>query len=60
LACSEKTVEQRLTRLFRRTGCRSRVELAAAWLDGSLARQGLVPDAGPRRHGGDGTELPTG
>ncbi|MFG2350747.1 helix-turn-helix transcriptional regulator [Streptomyces phaeochromogenes] len=43
LACSEKTVEQRLSRLFRRTGCRSRVELAAAWLDGSLARQGLVP-----------------
>ncbi|MEV7679174.1 LuxR family transcriptional regulator [Streptomyces sp. NPDC088341] len=60
LACSEKTVEQRLTRLFRRTGCRSRVELAAAWLDGSLARQGLVPAAGPRRHGGDGTALPTG
>ncbi|MEU9782611.1 LuxR C-terminal-related transcriptional regulator [Streptomyces phaeochromogenes] len=43
LACSEKTVEQRLSRLFQRTGCRSRVELAAAWLDGSLARQGLVP-----------------
>ncbi|MGW0583695.1 LuxR C-terminal-related transcriptional regulator, partial [Streptomyces sp. NPDC002920] len=51
LACSEKTVEQRLSRLFQRTGRRSRVELAAAWLDGSLARQGLVPDAGP---GGDG------
>ncbi|MGW6746272.1 AAA family ATPase [Streptomyces sp. NPDC055025] len=60
LACSEKTVEQRLTRLFRRTGCRSRVELAAAWLDGSLARQGLVLDAGPGRHGGDGTALPPG
>ena len=43
LACSEKTVEQRLSRLFQRTGCRSRVELATAWLDGSLARQGLVP-----------------
>ncbi|MEU5346885.1 LuxR family transcriptional regulator [Streptomyces sp. NPDC020766] len=43
LACSEKTVEQRLSRLFQRTGCRSRVELAAAWVDGSLARQGLVP-----------------
>ncbi|MGW1506745.1 helix-turn-helix transcriptional regulator [Streptomyces mirabilis] len=52
LACSEKTVEQRLTRVFRRTGCRSRTELAAAWLDGSLARSGLVPDAG--QHGGDG------
>ncbi|MEV1069233.1 LuxR family transcriptional regulator [Streptomyces sp. NPDC050263] len=37
LACSEKTVEQRLTRLFRRTGCRSRAELAAAWLDGGLS-----------------------
>lgn len=60
LACSEKTVEQRLTRLFRRTGCRSRVELAAAWLDGSLARQGLVPDAGPARHGGDKSAPPTG
>ncbi|MFE1959047.1 AAA family ATPase [Streptomyces sp. NPDC059479] len=60
LGCSEKTVEQRLTRLFRRTGCRSRVELAAAWWDGSLARQGLVPDAGPRRQGGDGTVLPVG
>ncbi|MDW4906235.1 helix-turn-helix transcriptional regulator, partial [Streptomyces sp. ADMS] len=53
LACSEKTVEQRLTRLFQRTGCRSRVELAAAWLDGSLARQGLVPDSGPRGDSGD-------
>ncbi|MGW1715469.1 AAA family ATPase [Streptomyces sp. NPDC002156] len=36
LACSEKTVEQRLTRLFRRTGRRSRVELTTAWLDGAL------------------------
>ncbi|MFC8194058.1 LuxR family transcriptional regulator [Streptomyces sp. NPDC057298] len=36
LACSEKTVERRLTRLFQRTGRRSRVELAAAWLDGTL------------------------
>ncbi|MPY49766.1 helix-turn-helix transcriptional regulator [Streptomyces acidicola] len=43
LACSEKTVEQRLTRLFQRTGCRSRAELAAAWLDGNLARLGLLP-----------------
>ncbi|MFD7938211.1 AAA family ATPase [Streptomyces sp. NPDC059755] len=44
LVWSEKTVERRLTRLFQRTGCRSRVELAAAWLDGSLARRDLVPD----------------
>ncbi|MFE3409781.1 AAA family ATPase [Streptomyces mirabilis] len=36
LACSEKTVERRLTRLFQQTGRRSRVELASAWLDGSL------------------------
>ncbi|MGW0948275.1 helix-turn-helix transcriptional regulator [Streptomyces sp. NPDC002623] len=36
LACSEKTVEQRLTRLFQRTGRRSRVELTTAWLDGAL------------------------
>jgi DNA-binding CsgD family transcriptional regulator len=49
LTCSEKTVEQRLTRLFQRTGSRSRTELAAAWLDGSLARQGLVPETG--QHG---------
>ncbi|WP_066956989.1 helix-turn-helix transcriptional regulator [Streptomyces lushanensis] len=60
LACSEKTVEQRLTRLFRRTGCRSRAELAAAWLDGSLAQRGLVPGAGPHRHGGNGTAPPAG
>ncbi|MEU2862188.1 LuxR family transcriptional regulator [Streptomyces mirabilis] len=46
LACSEKTVEQRLTRIFRRTGCPSRVKLAAAWLDGTLVRLGLVPDTG--------------
>ncbi|BCL32550.1 hypothetical protein GCM10017557_74090 [Streptomyces aurantiacus] len=44
LASSEKTVERRLTQLFQRTGCRSRAELAAAWLDGSLAGRGLVPD----------------
>ncbi|MEV8544133.1 LuxR family transcriptional regulator [Streptomyces sp. NPDC051572] len=52
LAWSEKTVERRLSRLFRRTGCRSRVELAAAWLDGSLARRVLVPDGAPPRTGG--------
>ena len=33
---SEKTVENRLSRLFARTGCRSRVELAAASLEGRL------------------------
>ncbi len=54
LAWSEKTVERRLTRLFQRTGCRSRVELAAAWLDGSLARRVLVPDGTHRA----GTTLP--
>ncbi|MER6266801.1 AAA family ATPase [Streptomyces sp900105755] len=48
LACSEKTVEQRLTRLFRRTGCRSRSELAAARLDGRLDWLGL-PSASPGR-----------
>ncbi|MFH9554625.1 helix-turn-helix transcriptional regulator [Streptomyces sp. NPDC017435] len=36
LACSPKTVEQRLTRLFRRTGTRSRTELTATWLSGTL------------------------
>jgi DNA-binding NarL/FixJ family response regulator len=36
LTVSEKTVENRLTRLFVRTGCRSRVELAAASIDGRL------------------------
>ncbi|MEU9407513.1 LuxR family transcriptional regulator [Streptomyces sp. NPDC048281] len=47
LNCSVKTVEQRLTRLFQRTGCRSRSELAASWLNGNLARLGLVPDIRP-------------
>ncbi|GAB7042452.1 MULTISPECIES: helix-turn-helix transcriptional regulator [Catenuloplanes] len=44
---SEKTIENYLTRLFARTGCRSRVELAAVGLapDGPV-RGGLVP-AGP-------------
>jgi DNA-binding CsgD family transcriptional regulator len=36
LRVSEKTVENRLTRLFARTGCRSRVELATASLEGRL------------------------
>lgn len=34
---SENTVENHLTRLFVKTGCRSRLELAAASLDGRLA-----------------------
>ncbi|MEW1828142.1 LuxR family transcriptional regulator [Streptomyces sp. NPDC088196] len=54
LAWSEKTVERRLSRLFRRTGCRSRVELAAAWLDGSLARRVPAPDSTPAGAGGAG------
>ncbi|MFM9609116.1 AAA family ATPase [Streptomyces niveiscabiei] len=37
LACSPKTVEQRLARLFQRTGSRSRTELAAFWLNENLA-----------------------
>lgn len=60
LGCSEKTVEQRLTRLFRRSGCRSRAELAAARLDGSLVRLGLLPAPAPSdRPGGDAPALPT-
>lgn len=62
LACSEKTVEQRLTRLFQRTGCRSRAELAAAWLDGNLARLGLLPEGeagtGTRSGGRSGRSRP--
>ncbi|MGX1849923.1 AAA family ATPase [Streptomyces sp. NPDC055299] len=54
LACSEKTVEQRLARLFQRTGKRSRVELVAAWLDGSLAGLGPGPDAAPGGAAGPG------
>ena len=34
---SEKTVENYLTRLFVRTGCRSRLDLATASLEGRLA-----------------------
>ncbi|USA05385.1 LuxR C-terminal-related transcriptional regulator [Streptomyces lydicamycinicus] len=54
LACSEKTVEQRLARLFQRTGRRSRVELVAAWLDGSLAGLGPGPDVPPGGAAGAG------
>jgi len=39
---SEKTVESHLTRLFARTGCRSRVELAAASLEGRLEPGGIA------------------
>ncbi|WP_330277139.1 AAA family ATPase [Lentzea sp. NBC_00516] len=35
---SEKTVENYLTRLFSRTGCRTRLDLAAASLEGRLVR----------------------
>jgi DNA-binding CsgD family transcriptional regulator len=38
LALSEKTVEAHLTRLFSRTGCRSRVELVAADAERRLGR----------------------
>ncbi|MFD0801063.1 LuxR C-terminal-related transcriptional regulator, partial [Streptomonospora algeriensis] len=41
LQVSEKTVENYLTRLFARTGCRSRVELAAVSLGGQLTREVL-------------------
>lgn len=37
---SEKTVENHLTRLFVRTGCRSRLDLATASLEGRLACPG--------------------
>ncbi|MFH9072016.1 helix-turn-helix transcriptional regulator [Streptomyces alboflavus] len=45
LACSPKTVEQRLTRLFQRTGSRSRRELTAAWLNGSLTQTASGPSS---------------
>jgi DNA-binding CsgD family transcriptional regulator len=38
LGVTEKTVENRLTRLFARTGSRSRVELAASGIDGRMDR----------------------
>ncbi|MEW1723101.1 LuxR family transcriptional regulator [Streptomyces sp. NPDC093109] len=60
LAWSEKTVEQRLTQLFQRTGCRSRTELATAWLDGRLAELGLVPDTGADGGSGDAVALGPG
>ncbi|WP_172381396.1 LuxR family transcriptional regulator [Streptomyces sp. MNP-20] len=36
LARSEKSVEAYLAKIFESTGCRTRVELAKAWLDGGL------------------------
>ncbi|WP_394622262.1 LuxR C-terminal-related transcriptional regulator [Lentzea sp. JNUCC 0626] len=38
---SEKTVESHLTRLFAKTGCRSRLDLAKASLEGRLVLTGL-------------------
>ncbi|OEV11498.1 hypothetical protein AN218_12570 [Streptomyces nanshensis] len=61
LQVSEKTVEYCLTRLFARTGCRSRVELVAASLDGRLSEDagggtgrtsGRIKDASPGSHSG--------
>lgn len=47
LTWSEKTVERRLTLLFQRTGCRSRVEWPRPGLNGSLAdRDPTVSRAG--------------
>ncbi|MBP5910867.1 hypothetical protein F3K40_45450, partial [Streptomyces sp. LBUM 1478] len=43
--------EQRLTRLFRRTGTGSRTELAASWMNGTLtgpARSPIRPALSPR------------
>ena len=37
MQASEKTVENQLTRLFAKTGCRSRLDLATASLEGRLA-----------------------
>ena len=36
LSVGEKTVEGNLTRLYTKTGCRSRVELAAAMVNGRI------------------------
>ncbi|WP_235980185.1 helix-turn-helix transcriptional regulator, partial [Streptomyces albidus (ex Kaewkla and Franco 2022)] len=47
LQVSEKTVEYCLTRLFARTGCRSRVELAAASLEGRLPQEAGWTRIGP-------------
>ncbi|MGP4015001.1 helix-turn-helix transcriptional regulator [Saccharopolyspora sp. 5N708] len=46
IGVSEKTVERYLTRLFAKTGCRSRVELVAASMEGRLWG-GLSPAYGP-------------
>ncbi|MGM1064156.1 AAA family ATPase [Saccharothrix sp. Mg75] len=50
LGRSEKSVENYLARLFERSGCRSRLELAMCWVDGSLAAQaGREPDQAGRK-----------
>lgn len=41
LRISEKTVESHLTRLFAKTGCRSRLDLATASIEGRLTVSGL-------------------
>jgi len=41
LRVSEKTVESHLTRLFAKTGCRSRLDLATASIEGRLTVSGL-------------------
>ncbi|WP_206794712.1 LuxR family transcriptional regulator [Amycolatopsis sp. MtRt-6] len=41
LRISEKTVESHLTRLFAKTGCRSRLDLATASIEGRLTVAGL-------------------
>ncbi|MCT9075170.1 helix-turn-helix transcriptional regulator [Streptomyces fulvoviolaceus] len=41
LQVSEKTVENNLTQVFAKTGCRSRLDLALAAMEGRLA--GLLP-----------------
>jgi DNA-binding NarL/FixJ family response regulator len=42
---SEKTVENHLTRLFAKTGCRSRLDLATASLEGRLTVVANVRDS---------------
>ncbi len=41
MGISEKTVESHLTRLFAKTGCRSRLDLATASIEGRLTVSGL-------------------
>ncbi|RPE39159.1 regulatory LuxR family protein [Streptomyces sp. Ag109_O5-1] len=58
LSCSHKTVEQRLTRLFQRTGSHSRAELTAAWLNGTLTRTRIATDSDPPSPGPRTTAAP--